>query len=64
MADTVFDIHVEVLKSIDAELVRLHRALDTSSGDEDAVHEQINDLNQELIRLSNALSDAECESHE
>jgi len=59
---TIYDVHIEVLKSIDKELDRLHKTLSqNNNGDDDVTQEQITTLVDELVRLSEQLADAEVE---
>lgn len=57
----IFQLHIEALKIIHAELDRLHTQIERGDGDSDTAQEQLGELQGELIRLSNALSDKECE---
>ena len=62
MANTIYDVHIETLKLIDIELNRLHISLNRDDGDCDVTQEQISTLINELVRLSEQLSDAEVEN--
>lgn len=60
---TIYDVHIETLKAIDAELNRLHITLSKqNNGDDDVTQEQISTLVNELVRLSEALGEAEIEN--
>lgn len=61
MSKTIHDIHIATLQVIENQLARLHRALERGDGDDDVTQEQITQLQDELCRLSESLSDAEIE---
>lgn len=61
MAQNIFDIHISTLQVIENQLVRLHSALERGDGDDDVTQEQITQLQNELVRLSEQLADAETE---
>lgn len=55
---TVYDKHSQVLQAIEDQLGRLHGALARGDGDTDVTQEQISQLQDELVRLSEVLCDA------
>ena len=57
----IFDLHIQVIKSIDEEMQRLHELIQRGDGNEDVSQDQLDDLHQELIRLSISFSHKECE---
>ena len=58
----IFDIHIETLKLIGAEMARLHQQISDDNGDHIELYvERLEQLHTELCRLSEALSDAEVE---
>jgi DnaJ-domain-containing protein 1 len=61
MANSIYDVHIAVLQTLDNELVRLHNALSFEHGDVDVTQEQITQVIEELARLSEQLGDAEIE---
>lgn len=61
MAQNIFDIHISTLQVIENQLVRLHRALERGDGDDDVTQEQITQLQDKLVRLSEQLANAEVE---
>ena len=61
MAESIFDVHIETLKIIEKEMERLHTLIQRGDADEDVSQEQLGNLHNELVRLSEALSDKECE---
>jgi septal ring factor EnvC (AmiA/AmiB activator) len=58
---TIHDVHIATLQVIENELQRLHHDLRVSAGDDDETQSQINNLHEELARLSEQLGDAEVE---
>lgn len=61
MANSIYDIHIATLQVIDNQLIRLHNTLLRGDGDDDVTQEQITQLQEELVRLSASLSNAEIE---
>ena len=62
MANTIHDVHIATLQTIDKELDRLHLSMSRAdNGDDDVTQEQIGALIDELVRLSESLGDAEIE---
>ena len=57
----IFDIHIATLQVIDNQLARLHTAMSRGDGDDDVTQEQITQLQEELVRLSEQLADVEVE---
>lgn len=57
----VFDLHIATLQVIENQLARLHRTLERGDGDDVVTQEQITQLQDELVRLSEQLADAEVE---
>lgn len=58
----IFDLHIATLQVFENQLARLHRALERGDGDDDVTQEQIAQLQDELVRLSEQYSDLEVES--
>ena len=62
MAQDIFDMHIETLKILNAEMERLHKLIESDNGDDIHVYQaQLGKLHDELCRLSEAYSDKECE---
>lgn len=59
MASTIFDVHINTLQVIENQLGRLHATLMRGDGDDDVTQEQISHLQDELVRLSRVLGEAE-----
>lgn len=54
---TTSNVHVATLAIIDRELARLHQTLREGNGDDDVTQDQINNLHEQLIDLSERLTD-------
>ena len=62
MAENIYEMHIETLRLIGAEMERLHALIKMDNGDHiDVYNEQLGNLQEELCRLSEAYSDKECE---
>ena len=61
MPNTIYDVHINTLQVIDNQLVRLHSTLARGDGDDDVTQDQITQLQDELVRLSEQFADAEVE---
>lgn len=61
VSKTIHDVHIAALQVIENELERLHKSMQMADGDVDVMQEQIGNLHDELVRLSEALGDAEIE---
>lgn len=57
----VYDLHIETLKIIEKEMERLHILIQRGDDDVTVSQEQLGSLHAELIRLSEVLSEKECE---
>lgn len=61
MAESIYDMHIEVLKLMGESITRLHVQIERGDGDTDDAQSQLGNLHEELIRLSQAFSNKECE---
>ena len=60
MSNSIYDVHINALQVMENELARLHNTLNRGDGDDDTTQAQISAIINELNRLSNSLSEAEC----
>ena len=60
MSNSIYDVHINALQVMENELARLHNTLSRGDGDDDTTQAQISAIINELNRLSNSLSEAEC----
>lgn len=58
---TIHDLHIATLQVIENQLERLHGSLQRGDGDDDTTQELIGQLQDELVRLSESLGNAEIE---
>lgn len=56
---TIIDVHINTLQVIENQLARLHKSLDSGDLSEDSANELISQLQDELVRLSDFLGNAE-----